>query len=84
MLDVRLCKPAIYKLKILGRGKFEYYKLIGGGGRGRGNKKEGGTKFLKFSGGGTKGGGHDFWLKFSGGGGETVEETMSGKYFSVI
>ena len=30
MLEVRLCKPAIYKLKILGRGKFEYYKSMGG------------------------------------------------------
>ena len=29
MLEVRLCKPAIYKLKILGGGKFEYYKSTG-------------------------------------------------------
>ena len=29
MLEVRLCKPAIYKLKILGGGKFEYYKSMG-------------------------------------------------------
>ena len=49
-----------------------------------GNKKEARNKFLKFIGGGSKGGGHDFWLKFSGGGGGTLEETMSGKYFSVI
>ena len=70
MLDVRLCKPAIYKLKILGRGKFEYYKLIGGGGGGwgRGKKKEGGTKFLKFSGGGQKGADTIFDLNLVGGG----------------
>ena len=35
MLEVCLCKPAIYNLKILGRG----------------NHKKGGTKFLKLSGG---------------------------------
>ena len=29
MLEVRLCKPAIYKLEILGGGKFEYYKSMG-------------------------------------------------------
>ena len=45
MLEVCLCKLAIYKLKILGRGKFEYYKSMGG------TTKRGGNKFLKFSGG---------------------------------
>ena len=38
MLEVRLCKPAIYKLKFLGGGEF-----------GGNCKKQGGTKFLKFS-----------------------------------
>ena len=47
MLEVCLCKLAIYKLKILGRGKFEYYKSMGGT-----TKRGGGNKFLKFSGGG--------------------------------
>ena len=63
MLEVCLCKPAIYKLKILG----------GGGdlntiNQWREPQKGGGTKFLKFSGGSKRGGGDfDFWLKFSGG-----------------
>ena len=30
MLEVRLCKPAIYKLKILGGRKFEHYKSMRG------------------------------------------------------
>ena len=52
MLEVCLCKPAIYKLKILGGG----------------SHKKGGTKFLKLSGGrgGAEGEEHNFWLKFSG------------------
>ena len=54
VLEVCLCKPAIYNLKILGGGKFEYYKSIGG------TTKKGGTKFLKFSGRGAKGGDYDF------------------------
>ena len=63
MLEVRLCKPAIYKLKILGGGKFEYYKSMGqpqkvgvGGG---------GDRIFKVQWGESKKGGHDFWLKFS-------------------
>ena len=51
VLEVCLCKPATYKLKILGGGKFKYYKSMGG------TAKRGGTKFLKFSGGGGGGGG---------------------------
>ena len=56
VLEVFLCKPGIYKLKILGRGEFEYYKST------RGTTKRGGGEFLKFSGGGSNwgGGGHDF------------------------
>ena len=56
MLEVCLCKPAIYKLKILGGGKFESYKSM------RGTTKKGGTKFLKFSGGKQREVGYDFWL----------------------
>ena len=61
MLEIRLCKPAIHKLNILGGGgggEFEYYKSMGG------TTKRGENKFLKVSGGEQKGGGHDFWLKF--------------------
>ena len=29
MLEVCLCKPAIYKLKILGGEEFQYYKSMG-------------------------------------------------------
>ena len=48
MLEVHLCKPAIYKLKILGGGKFEYYKSMG---QPQKVGVGGGTKFLKFNGG---------------------------------
>ena len=51
MLKVHLCKPAMYKLKILGVGKFEYYKSVGGT-----TKRGGGAAhdfWLKFSGGKT-------------------------------
>ena len=58
VLKVRLRKPAIYKWKILGGGKFEYYKSMGitkkrgeGGG-----ESVAGIKFLKFGGGKQKGG----------------------------
>ena len=68
MLEVRLCKPAIYKLKILGRGKFEYYKSMGEVQKGRG------TKFLKFSGGKQKAGGMIFYLNLVWG--KTLEETI--------
>ena len=50
MLEVCLCKPAIYKSNISGGGKFEFYKSTGGTA-----KRRGGTKFLKFSGGEAKG-----------------------------
>ena len=53
VLDVRLCKPAIYKLKILGKGKFEYYKLIGGGGDGW-EQKGGAKQVFKIHWGGIK------------------------------
>ena len=43
-----MCKPAIYKLKNLGRGKFEYYKSMGG------TTKKGGPN-LSSSVGGSKG-----------------------------
>ena len=59
MLEVRLCKPAIYKLKILGRGKFEYYKSMGE------NTKREGNQIFKIQWGKAKGRGHDFLLKFS-------------------
>ena len=59
MLEVRLCKPAIYKLEILGGGKFEYYKSMV-----QSQKVGGETKFLKFNGGKQKRG-TQFWLKFS-------------------
>ena len=64
MLEVRLCRPGKFKLKILGGGKFEYYKSTVV------TTKRGVTKFLKFNGGKAKRrgvGGHVFWLKFSGG-----------------
>ena len=48
MLEVRLCKPAIYKLKILGGGKFEYYKSTG-------KSQKGGDQIFKVQwGGGSK------------------------------
>ena len=46
MLEVCLCKLAIYKLKILGRGKFEYYKSMGG------TTKRGGEQIFKVQWGG--------------------------------
>ena len=54
VLEACLCKPAIYKLKILGGGKFESYKSM------RGTTKKGGTKFLKFSGRKQRGVGYNF------------------------
>ena len=59
MLEVCLCKLAIYKLKILGRGKFEFYKSMG-----EPQKGGGGDQIFKV---GSKRGDYDFWLKFSGG-----------------
>ena len=50
MLEVGLCKPAVYKLKILGGGKFEYYKSMGG------TTKMGGDQIFKVQWGETKGG----------------------------
>ena len=61
MLEVRLYKPAVYKLKILGKGKIEYYKAI------KGTKKKGGNQIFKVQWGKKKWGEHDFWLRFSGG-----------------
>ena len=69
VLEVRLCKPSIYKLRILGGGKFEYYKSMGGTTKKGGNKQWGEAK-----GGGE--GGAQFGLKFSEVGG-TLEETTS-------
>ena len=48
MSEVCLWKPAIYELKILDGGKFEYCKSMGV------------TKFLKFIGGEAKMGDYDF------------------------
>ena len=69
VLDVRLCKPAIYKLKILGKGKFEYYKLIGGGGGGGWEQKGGPKQVFKINwGGDQKGADTIFDLNLVGGG----------------
>ena len=68
MLEVRLCKPAVYKLKILVKGKFEYYKAM------EGTKTKGGTKSLKFSGGKKSGGSTIFDLNLVVG--KALEETM--------
>ena len=70
MLEVRLCKPAIYKLKILGRGKFEYYKSMGE------NTKREGNQIFKIQWGKAKGraGGMIFYLNLVWG--KTLEETM--------
>ena len=69
MLVVHLCKPAIYKLKILGGGEFEYYKSNGGT-----TKKVGEPNFgspVEAKGGG---GGHNFDSNLVGR--KTLEETM--------
>ena len=70
MLEVRLCRPGKFKLKILGGGKFEYYKSTVV------TTKRGVTKFLKFNGGKAKrrGGGTFFGLNLVGG--KILEETM--------
>ena len=47
MLEVRLCRPGKFKLKILGGGKFEYKSTVV-------TTKRGVTKFLKFNGGEAK------------------------------
>ena len=47
VLVVSLCKPVVYKLKILDGGKLQYYKWMGGTTK----KREKGTKFWNFSGG---------------------------------
>ena len=58
VLKVRLRKPAIYKWKILGGGKFEYYKSMGiTKKRGEGGGGEcGGNQVFKVRWGETKGG----------------------------
>ena len=56
-----MCKPAVYKLKILGWGKFESYKSMGG------TTKRGGDHIFKVQWGEAKGRDYDFWVKFSGG-----------------
>ena len=68
VLEVRLCKPSIYKLRILGGGKFEYYKSMGG------TTKKGGNSEGKQKGGGR--GVHNLDLNLVGWGG-TLEETTS-------
>ena len=55
---VSLCKPVIYKLKILGGGKREYYKSMG-------EPQQGRSIFWDSIGGGSKRGRQDFWLKSS-------------------
>ena len=45
VLEICLCKPAIYKLKILGGGKCESYKSMGGTTKTGGSKREGITIF---------------------------------------
>ena len=66
MLEVCLCKPAIYKLKILdGDGVGVGGGVGGGGGL---NTKKRGVQIFKVQWGEEKGGDYDFWLKFSGGG----------------
>ena len=62
VLVVRLCKPVVYKLKMLDIGKLEYYKSME-----RTTKKGRGQQILKFQWGKAKDGGQIFWLKFSGG-----------------
>ena len=65
MIEVRLCKPAIYKLKIL-VGGFQYYKSIGvttkqwWGGVGWGGVGWWDNKIFKVQWGEAKGEGHDF------------------------
>ena len=66
MLEIHLCKPAIYELRILGGGKFECYKSVG-----RTTKKVGPSSVGESK---REGGGHDFWLKFSWG---DLEKIMS-------
>ena len=66
-LEVRLCKPAIYKLKVLGRGDLIIINQWG-------NHKKGGTKFLKFSGRKQKRG--DTIFDLTSVGEETLAETM--------
>ena len=41
VLEVRLYKPAVYKLKIWGKGKIEYYKAM------EGTKKKGRNQIFK-------------------------------------
>ena len=53
MLVVSFCKPVIRKLKMLGGGKLEYYKSMGG-------TTKRGNQILRFQWGEAKGGGHDF------------------------
>ena len=68
MLEVCLCKPAIYQLKILGGREFEYYKLMGG------TTKRGGETKVEKQKGGRGWEDYDFWLKFSG------EKNLWGNY----
>ena len=68
VLEVCLWKPAVYKLKILGGGKFESYKSMGG------TTKRGGAHIFKVQWGKQKGGITIFDLNLVGE--KTMEETM--------
>ena len=69
MLEVHLCKPANYKLKILVEGGFKYYKSMGG------TTKSGEDQIFKVQQGeARRGWEHNCSLKFSGE--KTLEETM--------
>ena len=70
MLEVCLCKPAIYRLKILSGAKFESYKSMGGM-----TKREGEPNFQSSVGEAKEGGITIFDLNFFFGGG-TFEKTM--------
>ena len=64
MLEICLCKPAIYKLKILGGGKCESYKSMGGTTKTGGSKREGITIFDLNLVGGNLGGNYVLYVQY--------------------
>ena len=66
-----MCKPVIYKLKILGGGNLNIINLWGK------PQEKGEPNFWSSVGGSKRRGEHDFWLKVSGR--KTLEETMGKK-----
>ena len=71
MAVVSMYKPVIYKLKIVGGGKLDYYKSIGG-------TTKRGNQILKFQWGEAKGGNKIFDSNLVGG---ILEETMVMLYY---